>query len=343
MRLNDRGYLFQTTFLVVCGLLSIRIFILFLSQGINNYERARYLEMVNGTAYRPYVTRVFLPLTVRTLSSTIPSTWKENLQEQASQDPRILKIFEKLGWEMNGFVEYTLGVALMYVALLGSLAAMRWLCLGVYQPHAYLLEGIVLLELLALLPLSKAGHIYDYPALCLFTLGLGALVRKSWMLYLGFFALSCVNKETTLLLTLVFGLFFRNQERLSRPVFTHLLLAQSLLFVFIRGGLAFVYGGNPGSGVEFHLIDNLIRWREPVKGSSVGTFFGILLLMAFRWEDKPPFLRSAAWISVPLAILTLLFGVVGEWRVIYEFVPIGVLLAAHSMGEYLGNPLTQRA
>lgn len=333
--MNLKRSLYRFVFLSVCALLSFRILVLFLSQGINNYERARYLEMVEGTAYRPYVTRALLPATVQVLTACLPSAWKHTLEDCCSQQPGIRKVFEKLGWEMHGAVEYALGVAVMYLSLLGSLWGICWLARGIYQPAPCLLDGAILLELLTLLPLAGAGHIYDYPALCLFTFGLGALVRERWGLYLAIFTLGCLNKETMILLTLVSVLYLHGKVSFPRSRLIEILLAQCLLFLLVRGGLAFFFRNNPGTTMEFHLLDNLIRWREPVAGSSVMAFVGGVLLLAYHWKDKPVFLRWATWMLVPLVVLTQVYGVVGEWRVFYEFVPIGVLLAVHSLGEIL--------
>ena len=58
-----------------------------LLSGVNLHRPAQFAEMVEGTAHRPYVTRMLVPSSLRILASLIPESVQEVLAVQAAQFP----------------------------------------------------------------------------------------------------------------------------------------------------------------------------------------------------------------------------------------------------------------
>ena len=59
------------------------------------------------------------------------------------------------------------------------------------------------------LPVTFCGkvYLYDFPQLLLFTLGLGFLYQRKWAWFYAVYVLACLNKETSVLLGVVFAVW----------------------------------------------------------------------------------------------------------------------------------------
>ena len=180
------------------------------------------------------------------------------------------------------------------------------------------------------------GKIYDFTILFLFTLELALMNAGRWRAYILLFPVACLVKETTLLLGLVFALHFYGS--LERRKFWALLAGQAAIFLVIRLILTWIFRNNPGSALEFHLLDHYKAFvSQPL-------FFTLWLLMlvfvagvvGYRWRHKPTFLRHAA-LATALPLLTLFFAAGGpyELRNLYEAYPAVFLLAFFSLQHWL--------
>jgi hypothetical protein len=131
---------------------------------------------------------------------------------------------------------------------------------------------------------------------------------------------------------MIFAIYYRKKWR---SLFFQIgLLLQALIFVLVKGILFSAFKGNPGGSLEFHLGHNLTL--QPYGFAELGMFIAAVLLCAWRWNEKPLFLRSAVWILLPLAGLTFWFGLLDEYRDYYEVYPVIMLLAAPAVANYLG-------
>lgn len=187
------------------------------------------------------------------------------------------------------------------------------------------------------------NYVYDLPTLFLFTLGLLLMLRRQWRAFLVVYALACLNKETTILLTLVFVIHFLRDAWLERARFVRLVLLQLGLFVALKLALSWVFRANPGTFVELHLLDHnldvLKSFLLKPSFAAEAPWLGVLLLTFYRWSSKPAFLRHALWILVPIVAAMPLWGVLGELRVYYEAFPIVALLVVQSVAEIVGIEL----
>lgn len=299
-------------------MLVVMYLLLHVGEGIDAYYRSRLVDMVHGTAWRPYVTRALVPLIARAGSALTPIS------------------------------EFMWVVLLMAASLVLFQSAIRKLFRQTY--HVDETPTLVAaLAGLALLPIffgPFSRQIYDFTTLWTFTLGLALMVAQRWTAYLVLFAVATVNKETTILLTLVFGVHFVLRRRLPGTRAVALLAAQVAIFLVIRGAIAYIFRGNEGGVVEINwenhnkvvlLHPELMSKRLPLLAA--GALFGV-----WGWRHKSPFLRDAIAVLAPvLLVMGVTVGQVDEIRAYYEFYPIVIVLVADSVCRVMGQPLEARA
>ena len=310
---------------------------------INFLPHAAYADMVYGKAWKPFVYRTLLPTTVRAIASPIPSAARHAFNQDARQITFVSNEFQLMRWDLDYVAEYALGVLLMYGSLLGFVMALHFLLTSLYDAPDWFARAVQFAALAGIPPLFHyINYVYDFTTLFLFTLGLALMVRRRWPAFLAVYALACLNKETTILLTMIFALHFVRHAGLDRALYGRLIVAQLAIFSAIKLALGFIFRANPGSFVEFHL-DHTI---ELLSGHASLTNFIIWLVIALlvfhQWLRKPAFLRRGALILIPLLILTAFLGFLDELRDYYEVYPIVVLLIAHTAASLIGIPLVER-
>lgn len=257
--------------------------------------RLALAELMRGEAHRPFAYRVLVPGLTKAIGLVLP-----------------------------GLAPTTVASGLIFLALLGFVGALRLLYTAFWAPSARL-DLAVILSPVALLPLALTfRHIYDLPTLFLFTLGLALLAHRRWTAFLIVYAVGCLNKETTLFLSLVFAIWC--YRSLPARDFWRLLLAQAAIYGLIRAALLWRFRNNPGGVVEFHLLDHLdVYMRLPGFTIGYAIFITIVAGVCLRnWRHKPrPLVQAALALLAVLIPLFALFGFPYEIRVFYEvFAPI---------------------
>jgi hypothetical protein len=313
--------------------------------GINGYRRAMFGDMIYGRAHKPFVYRVLLPGTVRIITAAIPIETRRAIIHAMGEKPIVQKVFSKLKWEPEYLIEYGIASTLMYLSLAGFVVAIRYFFTAVFRSPSKFVDLVSLLALLGLPPFFQYySYLYDFPTLFLFTLGLGLMVRRKWRIYLCVFFLACLNKETMILLTLIFVVNFFYDREMSKSLFTRLIIIQLAIFASVKLGLFLIFRGNPGTFVEFHLLDHNLRLLStPYALSTAMAWLVLALLIFYKWQYKPSFLKCAAWIIAPLLLLTLFLGYLDELRDYYEFYPIALLLLSHTVGDILNIKMENNA
>jgi len=337
---KDRVAVYRVLCLPLCAV----VFALFVySPGINGYYRAMFPDMVAGTAYKPFVFRTLLPSAVRGLCAALPDSMRAWIMDTLGNRPSIQNLLNILNWEQESLPEYIVACVLMFACLCGFAGAVRYLFDGLFEAKATTREKVTLVTI-GVLPefFRHSSHIYDFPTLLLFTLGLGLMLRRRWRTFLVVFFLSCLNKETTILLTLVFAIHFRKHSGLSASACRSLLAIQVFLFLAVKTTLAALYRNNPGELAELHLFDDNLDLIRKYPLSTVFAWGGFILLVFYRWPDKPAFLRHSLWVLPPLLVLGMIFGLADELRIYYEACPVVALILYHSIARALHWPLTVR-
>ena len=215
--------LHKILFYLVTAVITGAVLIMFvIYPGINENKPSKFADMIYGRASKPYVNRLLLPVAVRLLSAGVPQKIKKSVAVKIDHNSTLVRLFKKLRWESKYTVEYLFAMLLMFIALFGFALAVRKYFTLFYNSPPVFADSISVLALLGLPPMFRyTSFLYDFPLLFLFTLGLIFLFKKDWKYFILFFLIGCFNKETTILLTLIFYIFYKN--KLNKNLFNKLL------------------------------------------------------------------------------------------------------------------------
>jgi hypothetical protein len=293
-------------------------------------------DMVYGRAPQPFVTRVLVPWLVRAAAAVTPPTARAQIEgdvrRSLTNDGRPL-------WLHQYAFEFTAAKNILLLFTIGFAFALWWLARLTLDVPAPAVDVIPIVVLFALPGLYGYGSmLYDLPALSLFTLGLALVAARRFWLYALVFAVCVLNKETGLLLTLVWAI---SEARNRRP--RQLAVGVGLQVGFwlaVRGLLFWYFRNNPGEPIVLHLFRNaqvlavpgnwfLFRpvtdWLILPRGFNVLYVLGFVVSL-FALKRAPRFLKDAYWVVLPVFVLTWLFGNVDEMRVYYELLPLIALV-----------------
>ena len=351
--MDDNGFiafshiLYRPLYVVLTVVLLIVVFSLFIAKGISGFPPAMFADMVYGKASKPYVYRALLPATVRILTKAVPQAQKASFDQFLNENHVIQSISNKLLFTKNQqdrryLTEYAIALLLMFGSLVGFFWSLRYLFRSLYRAPVMYADIVSLAALIALPYCFKYySHLYDFSTLFLFTLGLALMCNKQWGWYLMVFMLGCLNKETAILLALLYAVHYR--QRMDKAEYKKLLLLQVVIFLFIKSVLTVVFIHNPGAVLEFHLYDHNLQLLGLYPAKTIALWMVIaavvMILLFHHWSDKPQFLRDGIWICMLLVCCILLFGFLDELRVYYEIYPIVILLIYHSLCVLSGNRL----
>lgn len=325
-------------------IVGVMYLVVFVGEGIDAYYRSRLVDMVHGTAWRPYVARTLVPVLARAGTALTPPALADSLNGVLAS-----WTWKPDTWSSQHAAEYAFVVTLMALSLVGFQSALRSLFDAAYRspgaaPYAAALAGLAALPMF-FGPFSR--QIYDFTTLWTFTLGLVLIAGHRWAAYLALFAIATVNKETTILLTLVFAFhFLRRRDRLPWNHTVALIAAQVALFVVIRGTIAYVFRDNPGGVVEINWAShNRVVLVEPALMSKRLPMLVLAALAGmWGWRHKPALLRDAFIVLAPvLLVMGVTVGQVDEIRAYYEFYPVVIVLLADSIRRAMGRPLEARS
>jgi hypothetical protein len=314
--------------------------VFFYSPGVSGYTPADFPEMIYGQSHRPFVTRALFPAVVRVVSQAIPSTFDSAL-ENSKLGSRILSsryVQEELKWRPPFLREYLVAFLLSVVCVVLLSLTMEALWKELFRPatpQAYLFSTLGVLGLPVCF--KYYSHIYDLPSLLLYTVCILLMARRLWGWYFLLFTLSCLSKETTALLIIVFALYFIRCAGTERRTYWGFICIQFVILLATRGAIAWVFRNNPGSTFEIHLFDHSLRVLSRPWSIETLTAWGVLAALCFlHFGRKPWLLRVAAGMIVPLVACCLFFGFVDELRDYYEvYVPIAALVG-YSVCRLLG-------
>lgn len=315
--------------------------VVFVGEGIDAYYRSRLVDMVHGTAYRPYVYRVLVPGAARIGTAMVPAGVKRALTRAFEAWPQ-----RPAGWVPAFATEYLLVVLVMAGSLVGFVWALRRFFRAVFPEPPARVVDIASLVALGFVPVffgPFSRQIYDFTTLWLFALGLALMAESKWRAYAILFPLACLNKETAILLALVFVVHFvRTDDRVSPRDFRRLLVWQLAVFAVLRAAVTYAFRNNPGEAVELHLFDHnqWVLLHPQTMSKRLPLLIAVCAAGAWGWRGKPQFLRDAFLTLAPiLLVIGVTVGQIDEIRVYYELYPLVVLMAADSACRALGTPL----
>jgi hypothetical protein len=304
------------------------------SLGINTYYRAKFIDMVEGRAYKPFVYRTLLPSTVRLLSSVTPEGFQRGLSNFVEKHDFTAEAFDKLEWETSAAYSYLLACIFMWLSYIGFAHFSSKLIIQTcnIQETFVSQSGLAILALVGLPPFFKYGSfVYDPTQLLLFAALLYFLAKGSLKPFLILFPFACVNKETAVVLIPVGWFVWR--DIYSRGKRIVLLAGMLFIYVVIKGAISHAFQSNPGSFVEFHLLDHNFRLISRGWGfTALFLWLSLLVLLTYKWRQKAYFLRASfLCILSPLVGLALFMGYLDEWRGYYEAYPVALGLIVDSV------------
>lgn len=312
------------------------------TSGIGVNGKATFEKMLTGTAYKPYVYRQLLPATANLLAPYVDGMAALRLGRRLENivEDRFFRA------QLNGRLyprQVILILLMMYLSLTGFAGALFFLVRD-FGYSRFIQYALPPAALLASMVYFGFGYMYDFTHIFLFTLGLWLMHRRAWGPYLLVFAIGVANKETTILLTVVFVIY--HWSRMRRPRLLALTAAQLAIFAAIQGGLRYRFRGNEGGAVEWHFPDVVATFRE-LGAHSPGLLLAwaailalIAVLIIRGWKQKPGLMRCGLWL-LPLFLPLLVFWAYPlEIRDALELFPVIAILVLPAPG--LSPPLPAR-
>lgn len=322
------------------------VLVLLLLRGISTYDWATVPMLVDGTAYRPFVTRALVPTVVRTLVDATPmlearvEARVSGALARSGPGQRADRALEALGWAPGTVYVHLVASLVMFVCFLLLPYVWRRTLLATYDlppPAADLAPAIALL-VLPLFFVPYARYLYDPGTLLLWAIALWLIIARRDLLVWGFLPLLAYHKETAVLLPLVVAL--RSYAKVGWVRTALVLVAQVAIVAAVRLAVGRAYADNPGETV---MLGGLLHTREiivdffkrpPYVPVVVATLTALVL---GGWRQAPVFLRRALFVVLgPLVLLGFVFGYVDEIRGYYEAYAIALLIAVPGVLTLLG-------
>jgi len=267
-----------------------------------------------ATADKPFVFRVFVPLITRFLVS------------------------------LGGNLADLAIILVIFLTTVGFAYSLQYLYTAFWKENLFTYVTVILgVELLFLL-LFKDKKTYDTSTVFFFTLSLAFLARNKFIGYFCIFPLACMNRETTIFLTLFYAIYFFNKQKKS--FYLSALAFQILVYLTIRFLLIFVFFNNPGDMLQFWFFENMSTYiTKPFQTLVfIIVLVTVLYFARYKWNCKPLFLRSVFLVLFPFFfLLYLLVGFSFEFRVLIEVYPVVFLLSWPALANMLhlkSNPLS---
>lgn len=308
-----------------------------LIRGMNTYAWATVPKLVDGTAYRPFVTRALLPTLVRGVVRATPALHArvdariERLLANARPGQQFDRTLDTLGWTPGDVYVQLVAALVMFACLLVLPWVLRRLLTVFYDLPPPVADLVPVFGLLAL-PLffvPYARYLYDPGTMVLWALGLLLVAQRRHLLVWLLLPVLAYHKETAVLLPSLVAL--REWGLAPKWRIGVVYVLQLGLVVVVRLWLGNEYAQNSGGTVLLvgpaHTRELVMMvFRKPPYVLAVVAMFWALVHGG--WRVTPLFLRRALLlVLLPLVVLSFAFGFVDEIRGYYEAWPIVVLLA----------------
>ncbi|HEX4825886.1 MAG TPA: hypothetical protein VFV19_16410 [Candidatus Polarisedimenticolaceae bacterium] len=299
-----------------------------------NYNTAADLpSMLDGTAYSPFAHRVLMPWTIRAIRAVTPQSLQSGIERWCVGNEGARYVLMHIDAPPELAYEGLLELGLMYLCLLGF-AVFVFRAARILFPDSD--APALMAPFLGLASVSSLWpqlYMYDEATLLVWAACLYETVRGRWDRFFVWFVLGMLNRETTLYLVLPFVAYgWRTLPRAKVLRYGAALVATG---VAIKLCLIFRYSDNPGANVfwdvsgQFQYVFtkpyDLIDW--------IGALT-VLLLLTYRWKEKPLVLRWQLIALVPLVLVYITAGSPREYRVFFEIIPAASLLAAHTLSAW---------
>ncbi len=279
-----------------------------------------------GTAPRPYCYRVLTDWLLRGVTDVGLTRIRIGPLDavvrvaQASQHAVPAASFEQI--KAYGLVATLLAFGFM---LLVFLAALRLL-------HSYFWATLtVLLASLIVNSIQLQGYSqpYDFSTLFFSALLFWLMTRENEKLFSAWFPLACLAKESLYLLVIA-SVFASYRRQPIRNILGHLTF-RTAAFIIIYGWQRSAFAANAGAPMYHNIPGHIHMLVEHVDIYDVWSALFAFSLPFFSLPLKHPALKGGLCVLPVLGILYIWGGNPGEFRIIFELLPIVIISAMDSL------------
>ena len=312
------------------------------------------VNMLDGTAARPFVYRQLLPQAATIIEQALPQGARLAIEQRLNSAQGALR--PPIGAEATkqGYaVRYRIVYYATFLSLFLALFALRSVCLtlGLSQPAATAAPAVFALTIPILQ--TRGGYFYDLPELLAFALAARLALGGHIVALLLLAVPATANKEAFFFYCLALPPLLMVRLSVRNAV------AAALATAFVSGltylAIRLAYAENDGQNAILQLFDNVIFYANPLnlflldqtyglplfKGYGIVVFGWFAILMAYGWRVVPTsihrHLQLAAIINVPLLLLFCAEGEVRNLSMLYVAI---VALMAGALQRWLAATST---
>jgi hypothetical protein len=298
-------------------------------------DRVSLASYLNGTAAQPFVYRIVTPFLIEIAQDVLhaPSILRALPGPIAAKLPQWCAL-------ATSTPQPSCDNVAAYFAVAGAL------CFGflmlIYAMCLRLFAGNPLISLLGMMfsfvgvnaiLLLRLSHAYDFGVLMFATLLLICLERGWNIAFTLILPVAFLTKETLVLYASAF--FMANLGRIGFARNVALTLTQIVSFAVLYGLVMWHFSGNPGGGHEYYLPDQLRFLLQEITLSQWLLILVALVLTFYGFRDKSPVLRRSCIVLLPWFIAAMMGGEKKELRVMFEVLPLILLLSMDSLTQLI--------
>lgn len=309
------------------------------------YYRATFEATYQDKAWKPFVYRILIPTVAKAIVDATPESLEKSINKavedfKRNPDFRVVKKFlpklSRLFPKPDRNYPRLVTIILIYACIWGYIAMMHKLGMHLFPGTSGVGWFAPIFGVLAISSFSlPQQYLYDIPVLFLSAACYYFMAARNFKLYMLFFVLACLNKETSIFILIFFTLWF--YSRLDAKPYAALWSLQCFLYMLIKLVLTFAYWHNPGvfleDGLGRVLAEDVFTRANLYRILTIAMLF---FLLAYRWAEKTDFLKMGLLVMPFVYFSYLLYGWPGEYRVFFDVMPLAVLLITHTLIEGTG-------
>ena len=287
------------------------------SMGFDFNHVAKYLDMIDGSAQRPFVTRALIPQTIHLISDITPETVKNeinNFPERSGLASFITSEAEdhhntyyqnaKAFICANRFYDYTIGAIIVYLSIFLFIIVFRKLLKTVYVASNLFYDLTAIIAQLLVTTCFIEGHyIYDFPSLFFSVLFVYLMLNEKWSLLLLQFTFFAFHKETSIFFIILFVLMWYYKRNIEKKKFALITIYFCSIYIFARILYNIIFHNNFGESLELHLIHNIMFFMTKLDISNAISYLVIFFLIFYKWSLKPASIKLYFFMSFGLALM----------------------------------------
>ena len=316
-------------------------FFLYQSRLGDAYYRSTFVRMVEGTAWKPFVYRVFMPGLINTVDDITPQFIKTSVSSSINDlkfSPYYAGIKKYIVWldrvfsvEKENYKRF-IAVTTLYAFLLGYMAMLYMLGKEIHPEDRSLAMFAPIFGIFVFTSFGQGYtlYLYDIPTLFFSSALFYCIFKNHHRTYMLLFFCACLNKETTLFTFIFFTLW--NYKRLDRKSFVILWALQVFMLLSIKTIITLTYINNVGSFLEDNYLE--VMRGDILAKAEIRKFVVIAMLFflaTYQWQQKHIFLKTSLWLVPLLYVAYILHGFPNEYRVFFDINAPLVLLATHTL------------